>query len=255
MMGSQPSNLNSLCAFRMTAHSLEGTLMLNGVTVVFDLDGTMIDTAPDLIHAANHTLEAHGVARVATRIIQPAVGYGARAMIRTAMESLSRTPTEDELTGMTDEFLAFYAENILVDSRAFPGLVPAMDELHVEGVLLAVCTNKREGLSKKLLAGLGLGGYFAFIAGRETFPVSKPDPGHVLATIRAAGGDARRAVMVGDSSADADAAKGAGVPFIAVSFGYGESPIDVLKPDAIIHSFAELVPAVRGLVGAEKQPA
>ena len=227
--------------------------MLSGATIVFDLDGTIVDTAPDLIHATNHALEAHGMARVATRIIQPAVGFGARAMIRAAMESLGRTPTEDELTDMTDEFLAYYAENLLVDSSAFPGLVPAMDELRGEDALLAVCTNKREGLAKKLLAGLGLDGYFAFIAGRHTFPVSKPDPGHVLETIRAAGGDARRAVMVGDSSPDADAAKGAGVPFIAVSFGYGESPVDVLKPDAIIHSFAELVPVVRGLLAPERR--
>jgi phosphoglycolate phosphatase len=222
--------------------------MLQGATVVFDLDGTMIDTAPDLIHAANHALEKNGMARVATRIIQPAVGYGARAMIRTAMESLGRQPSDEELTRMTEEFVAYYAENILVDSRAFPGLVQAMDELRMGGARLAVCTNKRERLAKKLLAGLELDGYFDFIAGRDTFPVSKPDPEHILQTVRAAGGDPRRALMVGDSSADGDAAKGAPMPFIAVSFGYGESPVDVLKPDAIIHSFAELVPAVRRLL-------
>jgi phosphoglycolate phosphatase len=222
--------------------------MLQGATVVFDLDGTMIDTAPDLIHAANHALEKNGMARVATRIIQPAVGYGARAMIRTAMESLGRQPSDEELTRMTEEFVAYYAENILVDSRAFPGLVQAMDELRMGGARLAVCTNKRERLAKKLLAGLELDGYFDFIAGRDTFPVSKPDPEHILQTVRAAGGDPRRSLMVGDSSADGDAAKGAPMPFIAVSFGYGESPVDVLKPDAIIHSFAELVPAVRRLL-------
>jgi phosphoglycolate phosphatase len=222
--------------------------MLQGATVVFDLDGTMIDTAPDLIHAANHALEKNGMARVATRIIQPAVGYGARAMIRTAMESLGRQPSDEELTRMTEEFVAYYAENILVDSRAFPGLVQAMDELRMGGARLAVCTNKRERLAKMLLAGLELDDYFDFIAGRDTFPVSKPDPEHILQTVRAAGGDPRRSLMVGDSSADGDAAKGAPMPFIAVSFGYGESPVDVLKPDAIIHSFAELVPAVRRLL-------
>ena len=222
--------------------------MLTGATVVFDLDGTMIDTAPDLIHATNHALEKNGMARVPTRIIQPAVGYGARAMIRTAMESLGRTPSEDELTRMTEEFVAYYADHIMVDSRAFPGLVPALDALKVEGALIAVCTNKREPLAKKLLAGLELDGYFDFIAGRETFPKSKPDPEHILDTIKAAGGDARRAAMVGDSSADGDAAKAAAVPFIAVSFGYGESPVEVLKPDAIIHSLAELMPALRQLL-------
>jgi phosphoglycolate phosphatase len=245
MMGNRPGNLNSLRAFRNDCG--EGTPMLGGATIVFDLDGTMIDTAPDLIHATNHTLEQHGMARVASRIIQPAVGYGARAMIRAAMGSLGRTPAEDELTAMTDAFLAFYADNILVDSRAFPGLVPALDALRAEGARLAVCTNKREDLAKKLLAALALDGYFAVIAGRQTFPVSKPDPGHVRETIRAAGGDVGRAVMVGDSAADADAAKGVPVPFIAVSFGYGESPVEVLQPDAIIDSFADLVPTLRQL--------
>ncbi len=223
--------------------------MLSGATIVFDLDGTMIDTAPDLIAAANHTLEKNGMARVPTRIIQPAVGFGAREMIHTAMASLGRTAADDELTRMTEDFVAYYAENILVDSRAFPGLVPAMDGLREKGALLAVCTNKREALAKKLLTALELDGYFAFIAGRETFPKSKPDPAHVLETIRAAGGDTARAVMIGDSSADSRAAQGGGVPFIAVSFGYGESPVDVLEPDAIIHSFADLVPAVRGVLG------
>jgi phosphoglycolate phosphatase len=111
-----------------------------------------------------------------------------------------------------------------------------------------VCTNKREPLAKKLLKGLELDGYFAFIAGRETFPVSKPDPGHIRATIEAAGGDPARAAMIGDSSADGDAAKGVPVPFVAVSFGYGESPVEVLKPHAVIHSFDELVPALRQLL-------
>jgi phosphoglycolate phosphatase len=226
--------------------------MLNGATIVFDLDGTMIDTAPDLIAAANHTLERNGMPRVPARIIQPAVGYGAREMIHTAMESLGRTPSEDELTGMTEQFVAYYADNILIDSRAFPGLVPAMDELKREGAILAVCTNKREGLAKKLLAGLELDGYFVFIAGRETFPRAKPDPQHVLETIRSAGGDRSYAAMVGDSSADSRAAQGAQVPFIAVSFGYGESPVEVLNPDAIIHSFADLVSAVHQLLDGRR---
>jgi phosphoglycolate phosphatase len=226
--------------------------MLNGVMIVFDLDGTMIDTAPDLIAAANHTLEKNGMPQVPARIIQPAVGYGAREMIHTAMESLGRSPSDDELTRMTEDFVAYYADHILVDSRAFPGVAAALDELKREGAILAVCTNKREGLAKKLLAGLDLDDYFAFIAGRETFPRSKPDPAHLLETIRAAGGDPSYAVMVGDSSADSLAAQGGSVPFIAVSFGYGESPVDVLEPDAIIHSFADLIPALHRLLDGRR---
>jgi phosphoglycolate phosphatase len=222
--------------------------MLRGATIVFDLDGTMIDTAPDLIHATNHTLQLNGMEPVEGRIVQPAVGYGARAMIRTAMESQGRASPDDVLTRMTEEFVAYYAENILVDSKPFPGLIEAIDELHNEGALLAVCTNKREGLAKKLLAGLKIGGRFAAIAGRDTFPKCKPDPAHVLETIRLAGGSAERAVMIGDSSADSLSAQAAGVPFIGVSFGYGESPIEVLKPDAVINSFAELHRALRDLL-------
>jgi phosphoglycolate phosphatase len=222
--------------------------MLRDATILFDLDGTMIDTAPDLIHAANHALEAHGMARVETRIIQPAVGYGARAMIRAAMQSLNREPDDAELTVMTESFLAFYAENIMVESRPFPGLTDALDTLTAEGAILAVCTNKREAMAKKLLQGLSLDRYFRAIAGRDTFPKCKPDPAHVLDTVQLAGGEASRAVMIGDSSADSLAAQAAGVPFIAVSFGYGESPVEVLKPDAVIHHLKDLVPAVRGLL-------
>lgn len=222
--------------------------MLQGATIVFDLDGTMIDTAPDLIHATNHALERNGMSRVATRVIQPAVGFGARAMIRTAMESLGREPADAELTRMTEEFIAYYADHLLVDSRAFPGLADAMDTLRAGGARLAVCTNKREGLAKKLLAGLELTSYFDFIAGKETFPVSKPDPRHIIETVRAAGGDPARALMVGDSSPDAEAAKGVPVPFIAVSFGYGDSPVEDMRPDAILHAFADLVPTVRQLM-------
>jgi phosphoglycolate phosphatase len=223
--------------------------MLRDATILFDLDGTMIDTAPDLIHAANHVLEANGLPQVETRVIQPAVGYGARAMIHAAMASLGREPPDSELTRMTEQFTAYYAENILVDSLEFPGLTEALEVLKAEGALIGVCTNKRERLARSLLKGLGIDHYFQAIAGRDTFPKCKPDPSHVLDTIRMAGGNAARAVMIGDSSADSLAAKGAGVPFVGVSFGYGESPIEVLRPDAVIHSLTDLVPALRRLLG------
>jgi phosphoglycolate phosphatase len=222
--------------------------MLRDATILFDLDGTMIDTAPDLIHAANHVLEANRLPQVETRVIQPAVGYGARAMIHAAMASLGREPPDSELTRMTEQFTAYYAENILVDSREFPGLTEALEVLKAEGALIAVCTNKRERLAKSLLKGLGIDHYFQAITGRDTFPKCKPDPAHVLETIRMAGGDAARAVMIGDSSADSLAAQGAGVSFIGVSFGYGESPIEVLRPDAVIHSLNDLIPTLRRLL-------
>jgi phosphoglycolate phosphatase len=224
--------------------------MLRGATILFDLDGTIIDTAPDLIHAANHTLALKGLPSVGAEIVRPAVSHGARGMIRAAMESLGHEVADDELTRMTAQFTAYYSENILVDSRPFPGLAGAMEALRSEGAVLAVCTNKREVLARKLLALLEIDSAFQAIAGGDTFTKSKPDPVHVLETIRLAGGDPARAVMIGDSSADSLAAQGAGVPFIGVTFGYGESPIQVLKPDAVIDSFADLAPAIRGLLGS-----
>jgi phosphoglycolate phosphatase len=224
--------------------------MLREATILFDLDGTIIDTAPDLIHAANHTLSLKDLPPVGAEIIRPAVSYGARAMIRAAMESHGREASDDELTRMTEQFTAYYSENILVDSRPFPGLIEAIEGLRSEGAVLAVCTNKREVLAKKLLALLNIDNAFRAIAGRDTFAKSKPDPTHVLETIRLAGGDPARAVMIGDSSADSLAAQAAGVPFIGVTFGYGESPIQILKPDAVIETFADLLPAIRGLLGS-----
>lgn len=222
--------------------------MLHGATVVFDLDGTMIDTAPDLIHAANHALTLENLSPVAPEVIHPAVGIGARAMVKAAVEAHGQTPSEEDLTRMTQAFQVFYADNVLVDSRPYPGLLASLDALAAQGAILAVCTNKREAMAKKLLGALALADRFAFIAGRETFPVSKPDPGHILETVRAAGGDSARAVMIGDSSADAAAAHGVPMPFVAVTFGYGERPVEVLRPRAVIDHFDDLLPALRAVL-------
>ena len=221
---------------------------MRDATIVFDLDGTMIDTAPDLIAATNYTLGQAGMPPVAERIIEPAVAIGAKAMISAAMASLGRTAEQQELARMTELFIGYYRDNIAVHSRAFPGLEAALQALTAEGAMLAVCTNKREELARKLLAELRLDTVFSAIAGADTFPVRKPDGRHLLGTIGAAGGNPARAVMIGDSLADAGAARNANVPFIAVSFGYGEKPPEVLGPDAIIDRFDDLIPALRALL-------
>lgn len=220
------------------------TSPLNGAIILFDLDGTAVDTAPDLIAAANATLESNGFAPVETRIIQPAVGIGARAMIDAALREHGYAAPDAELARLTEVFIGYYGEHICVESREFPGLTTVLDELAALGATLAICTNKREALARKLLAALGIADRFRAIVGRDTVARPKPDALHILETIKRAGGDRSRAVMIGDSSADAQAAKSAGVPFIAVSFGYGESPVEALEPEAIIHSFAELIPAL-----------
>lgn len=226
---------------------------MKDATVIFDLDGTMVDTAPDLIAATNHTLGRFGMAPVEARIIRPAVGLGAKAMIRAAMNERGRAADAEALSSMTRQFIDYYSGNIAVRSRIFPGLVEALDVLRDEGARLGVCTNKPEALALKLLAELRLDRYFAAIAGADTFPVRKPDAGHLLGAIAMAGGDRARAVMIGDSAADAGAARNAKVPFVAVSFGYGETPVEVLEPDAVIHSLAGLMPVLRALLPARNR--
>ena len=246
------------CALSLTSYSAgrakKSEPTMRDMTVIFDLDGTMVDTAPDLIAATNHTLGQFGMAPVEARIIQPALSLGAKAMIHAAMNELGRVADEDMLSVMTERFVEYYSDNIAVSSRIFPGLVEALVILRDEGARLGVCTNKRGALTLKLLAELQLDRYFHAIAGADMFPVRKPDARHLLGTIAMAGGDLSRAVMIGDSATDAGAARNAKVPFVAVSFGYGESPVEDLKPDAVIHSFADLLPALRALLPARKRP-
>lgn len=222
--------------------------MMKDASVIFDLDGTMIDTAPDLIAATNHTLGLFGHSPVAEEVIQLAVGLGSKAMLHAALLSLGHEPAPEELKTMSKPFLEYYSDHIAVRSKPFPGLEATLTLLTEEGARLGVCTNKFAALARKLLAELRLDHHFAFIAGADSFPVRKPDPGHVLATIEAVGGNPRRAAMIGDSSADSKAARGAKVPFVAVSFGYGE-PVALLKPDAVIGDFRELPAALRSLPG------
>jgi phosphoglycolate phosphatase len=211
--------------------------MLKDATIVFDLDGTLVDTAPDLTNALNDVLTRHGHAAVSAEAVRASVGLGARVMIE---EALRRAGVTDDVDGMLAEFLIHYETNIARESRPFPGAVAALEALASGGARLAVCTNKREYLSRRLLQALELEGYFSVIAGRDTFAVAKPDPGHLTGVVALAGGEPSRAVMVGDSAVDVRTAKAASVPVILVSFGYAASPLDGLDPDAMIDHFDAL---------------
>ncbi len=218
--------------------------MLKDATIVFDLDGTLVDTAPDLTNALNHVLVARGHAAIAPEIIRAAVGRGARVMIEAALELAG---VEDDVDEMLEAFLVYYEANIAAESRPFPGAAEALERLAGSGARLAVCTNKRASLSHKLLKELALSDHFAAVAGRDTFPVSKPDPGHLLGTIALAGGDPRRALMIGDSETDFAAAQAASVPIVLTRFGYGPLPqCSNGRLAATIGHFAELA----GLAGA-----
>ena len=219
--------------------------MFKDATIVFDLDGTLVDTAPDLTNALNDVLTRRGHAPVSLETIRQCVGHGARIMIE---EALRRASAEDDVDRMLAEFLLHYEANIAAESRPFPGAVAALERFAAQGAILAICTNKREQLSRRLLQELEIDRYFSAIAGRDTFAMSKPDPGHLTGAIALAGGDPTRAVMIGDSEVDLRTATAAGIPIILVSFGYATSPLKALLPGAVIDNFDELEPRTAALL-------
>ena len=220
------------------------SLDLSGATIVFDLDGTLVDTAPDLTAAANHVFGLIGLAAISPAQLRPLIGHGSRAMIEEGLRLHGVATTPDEVTRLHDLFFPYYADNIAVLSRPFEGIPAALDALARAGARLAVCTNKMEGLSKSLLVQLGLDDRFAAIAGRDTFDECKPAPGHLTRTIAMAGGHPGRAVMVGDSQTDIATAAAAGIPSIGVTFGYTSVPVRELGPTAAIDHYDELMGAL-----------
>jgi phosphoglycolate phosphatase len=223
---------------------------MNGATIVFDLDGTLIDTAPDLIDTLNIVFAREGLPPVPYETARALIGGGARAMIVRGLEAEGRTVVPAELERLFQDFLAHYSEHIADRSRPFPGLTDALDALAVNGSRLAVCTNKLEHLSVLLLKQLGLAHRFAVICGQDTFGVQKPDPEVLRRTIAAAGGTLRNAIMIGDSLTDIRTARAADVPVIAVDFGYTDRPVSELGPDRIISRFTDLPLAVAELFAA-----
>jgi phosphoglycolate phosphatase len=220
--------------------------------VVFDLDGTLIDTAPDLVASLNHTIAALDLAPVGYEDLTHLVGHGAQAMIERACRLRGHPLDPQALPPMLERFIAFYTDTMPGDSRPFPGVVAAMDALKADGHVLAVCTNKMESLATTLIAKLGLTGYFAAITGGDTFAVRKPDARHLLGTVERANGRIERTIMIGDSLNDMLVARNAGVPSIAVPFGYSDVPVETLGPNHVIAHFDELTPElVRGLLAGQ----
>ncbi|MET3612928.1 phosphoglycolate phosphatase [Rhizobium aquaticum] len=218
-------------------------------TVVFDLDGTLVDTAPDLMAGLNHVLAIDGIEPVHYDDMTFLVGQGARAMIERGFALRGRPLAEERLGALLDIFIRHYLDDMPGKSQPYAGVVRSLETLKAEGFRLAVCTNKLEKLALPLLKGLKLDTYFDAIAGGDTFPVRKPDAAHVLKTIERAGGEAAASVMVGDSVNDILAAQNAGIPAIAVPFGYSDVPVERLNPTRIIGHFDELTPhLVRSLL-------
>ncbi|MEZ5851189.1 MAG: phosphoglycolate phosphatase [Hyphomicrobiaceae bacterium] len=220
-------------------------------TIVFDLDGTLVETAPDLVRATNHVLALKGLPPVPHDAIRPHISFGARAMITEGLRLHGAALDSAETDDLHARFLAFYGENIAVGSHVFPGLETALDALAAAGARLAVCTNKQERPSRQLLDALGLTRRFQAIAGRDTFAVFKPHPGHLTGAIERAGGTPGRAIMVGDSDTDVQTARAAGIPVIGVPFGYTDVPMADLAPDALVSHYDELVETVKRLVHSD----
>ncbi len=217
---------------------------MSGLTLVFDLDGTLVDTAPDLVATLNVIFAREGLPPVPYDEARTMIGGGARRMIERGLAAEGRTFARADIDRLFAEFIDYYSDHIADSSRPFPGLDRALDAVAADGAIFAVCTNKLEGLSMKLLDILGLAPRFAAICGQDTFGIQKPDPEILLRTIAQAGGDPSRAVMVGDSANDIDAARAAALPVIAVDFGYTDIPVSRLGPDRVISHFDDLPTAL-----------
>ncbi|MFN3583034.1 phosphoglycolate phosphatase [Phenylobacterium sp.] len=223
---------------------------LQGAVVAFDLDGTLVDTAPDLIGTLNVLLAEEGVQPFPLDQARPFIGKGARWLIERGFAEAGAPLAPEQVPALFDRFIARYLEHIADESRPFPGCVEALDALKDAGAKLAVCTNKLTGLSASLLGALGLADRFEVIVGADAAPAIKPDPRHLAAAVDAVGGEMGRTVLVGDAATDAGAARAAGAGLILVSFGYTEVPAAELDPDVLIHHFDELPEAVSRLLGA-----
>jgi phosphoglycolate phosphatase len=217
-------------------------------TVIFDLDGTLVDTAPDLIATLNALFEREGVAPVPLGQARQFIGGGARKLIERGLAAKGRVLTAVESDRLFATYVSDYEERIAELSRPFPGVEDALDALVARGFRLAVCTNKLERLSIKLLDALDLSRRFAAICGQDTFGVQKPDPRILTATVAAAGGSLDLALMVGDSLVDIATARAVNVPVIAVDFGYTETPVARHRPDRVISHFDELPAAVTEMI-------
>jgi phosphoglycolate phosphatase len=213
-------------------------------TIAFDLDGTLVDSAPDLLDTLNVVLREAGLGPITAADARGMFGGGARVLIERGLSFHGARASETDVNRMLGRFLAHYEEHLADRSQPFPGAAEALDALAAGDARLVVVTNKFERFSAKLLAAFGLADRFAVIAGPDTFGVRKPDPAHLLRAVERAGGDAATAIMVGDSVVDVATARAARVPVIAVSFGYHDAEAGALGADILVDHLAEVPAAV-----------
>jgi phosphoglycolate phosphatase len=219
-------------------------------TIVYDLDGTLADTAADLMATLNWLLRREGLAPMPLENAGSLVGAGARALIKRGFAASGRPLDPQVVETLFADYLSYYNAHILDRTRLYPGVEKALGAFARMGWLQAVCTNKIENSAKLLITKLGIANRFAFICGQDTFGVGKPDPTPLIKTIAASGGASDRAIMVGDSAADIQTARAACLPVIAVDYGYTDVPVAELGPDRVISHFDELMEACGALLTA-----
>ncbi len=213
---------------------------VDDILIVFDLDGTLIDTSHDLLDSLNFCLSTIDLEPVEYGQLSVLVGQGAKAMLTRAFDIRSKSVSDSELNEFFELFVSHYGKNMPGKSRAYDGLDEALERLQIDGVRFAICTNKHESLARLLMEKLGMSDQFVALTGGNSFSFRKPDGRHILETIKLANGKPDRTIMIGDSINDIAAAKDAGIPSIGVPFGFSDVPIADLKPDGIISHYDEL---------------
>ncbi|MGA7268253.1 MAG: HAD-IA family hydrolase [Aestuariivirga sp.] len=219
--------------------------------VIFDLDGTLVDTAPDLMRATNHVLEAIGRRPITMDEVRVFVGHGARALLSRGLAATGGLPDNYDVEPDYRRFVDFYAANIAGGSLPFPGTVALLDRLKAENIAMGVCTNKLEGLSLRLLEELDLLKYFGSVVGPDTIGIAKPDPRPFHESVARLGRKNPRAIMIGDSETDILTARNAGVPVIGVPFGYTPQHVSAFGPDRVIGHYDEAWDALQELFAQE----
>lgn len=219
-------------------------------TVIFDLDGTLIDTAPDLVDTLRHVTVARGWPEPDRDMVRARIAFGAIGMIRAHAAAAGLSPTDEEIRSLHTDFLAHYEARIARLSRPFPGAIEAVDRLLAAGARIAICTNKLSGLADRLMDELALTDRFVRIAGRDSYGAAKPDPAFLGGLMADIGARPRATIFVGDSSVDVKAARAVAIPVVGVSFGYCDVPVTELAPDRLIDHYDEFVEAATDLLGA-----
>jgi phosphoglycolate phosphatase len=217
--------------------------------ILFDLDGTLVDTAPDLAAATDYALGRAGRPAIGLDAVRHMVGDGARALLEKGFRASGSMPAPDQFEIAFKDFMHHYGRHLADTSRPFPGVVTCLAALAEQDYALAVCTNKPEALSRSLLDQLGLSNFFGAVVGGDSLTMRKPDPGHIHGTLERLGPAFDWAAMVGDSANDVNAAKAAGLPCVVVSFGYTQIAPRDLGGDRLIDHFADLPEALVALGG------